>query len=127
MFNNSPAPTIMLFMRYVGKYYRARQATDDNKILRMRFAYCITKATYIHSECVILLLFHGNNGYAEVSNCYVIRMLPVLFNVNPEVILWLTAKAKTNYNQGVQGILSVITVYSGNDYDSSLLLGCDIV
>jgi hypothetical protein len=65
------------FMRYVEKYFRARQATDDNIIWRMRIACCVTKATDTHSECVILLLFHGNNGYAKVSNSNVIRMLPV--------------------------------------------------
>jgi hypothetical protein len=85
----------MLFMRYVEKYCTARQATDDNIMWRMRFACCLTMATDTHSECVILLLFYGNNGYAEVSNCYVIRMLPVLFSINPKVILWLTANPKT--------------------------------
>ena len=38
------------------KYGRARQATDDNITLRMRFACCITKATdTTHSEYVILI------------------------------------------------------------------------
>ena len=78
----------MLFMRCVGKYCTARQATDDNIIWRLRFTCCITKATDTHTECVILLLFHSNKGYAEVSDCYVVRLLPVLFNINPKVILW---------------------------------------
>jgi hypothetical protein len=38
----------------VEKYGRVGQATDDNIILRMRFACWITKATVIHSEYVIL-------------------------------------------------------------------------
>jgi hypothetical protein len=44
-------------MRYVEKYGRARQATDDNMIHRMRFACRITKATDTHSEDVILIAF----------------------------------------------------------------------
>jgi hypothetical protein len=42
---------------YVEKYGRARQATDDNIIRRMRFACWITKATNTHSECVIRIAF----------------------------------------------------------------------
>jgi hypothetical protein len=41
----------------VEKYGTARQATDDNKIRRMRFACSITKATDTHSEYVILIAF----------------------------------------------------------------------
>ena len=39
------------------KYGRARQATDDNIIRRMRFARWITKATDTHSEYAILIAF----------------------------------------------------------------------
>ena len=39
------------------KYCRARQATDDNTILSMRFACRITEATNAHSEYVILTAF----------------------------------------------------------------------
>jgi hypothetical protein len=39
----------------VEKYGRARQATDDNIIRRMRFACWITKATDTHSEYLILI------------------------------------------------------------------------
>jgi hypothetical protein len=35
----------------------AGQATDDNIIRRMRFAFWITKATDTHSEYVILIIF----------------------------------------------------------------------
>jgi hypothetical protein len=41
----------------VEKYGRARQATDDNIIRRMRIAYWITKATDTHSEYGILIAF----------------------------------------------------------------------
>jgi hypothetical protein len=39
------------------KYGRARQAKDDNILLRMRFACWIIKATDTHSEYVILIAF----------------------------------------------------------------------
>ena len=48
-------------------------------IWRMRIACWITKATGTHSEYVILISFHGNNGYANAPHCYVISILPVLF------------------------------------------------
>ena len=41
----------------MGKYRRAGQATDFNKIRRMRFARWITKATDTHSEYVIIFAF----------------------------------------------------------------------
>ena len=39
------------------KHGRTRQATDDNKIRRMRFACWITKATNTPSEYLILIAF----------------------------------------------------------------------
>ena len=50
----------------------ARQAAGDNVIRRMRFACWITKATDTHSEFVILMIFHSNNGYANAPYCYFI-------------------------------------------------------
>ena len=44
---------------------------------RVCFACWITKATHTHTQ--YLLLFHSNNGYANVPHCYVIHTLPVLF------------------------------------------------
>jgi hypothetical protein len=41
----------------VEKYGRARQATDDSIVRRMRFACWITKATDTHSEFAILIAF----------------------------------------------------------------------
>jgi hypothetical protein len=64
----------------VEKYGRARQATDHNIIRRMRFACWITKATDTNSEYVILTFPHGNNGYANAPQRYVVRTLPVLLN-----------------------------------------------
>jgi hypothetical protein len=57
----------------VEKYGTARQATDDNIIRRMRFACLITKARIQTQNMWYLFLFHGNNGYANVPQCYVIR------------------------------------------------------
>jgi len=51
-------------------------------IKHMHFAYWITKATDMTSVYVILLLFHGNNGYINTPQCYVTCMLPVLFPSN---------------------------------------------
>jgi len=47
------------------------QATDDNKIRRIRFAFWSTNATITHSEHETLQFFHGNNGYANAPECYV--------------------------------------------------------
>jgi hypothetical protein len=41
----------------VEKYCRAGQSTDDNIIRRMRFAFWITEATDMHSECVMPIAF----------------------------------------------------------------------
>jgi hypothetical protein len=46
-------------------------------IWRTRFTCWITEATKTHSEYVILIAFHRNNGYTNDSPCYVIRTLPV--------------------------------------------------
>jgi hypothetical protein len=64
----------------VEKYGGATQATVDNIIRRMRFACWITKATDTHSECIIFLLFHCKNGYANAPQCSLICSLPVFFN-----------------------------------------------
>jgi len=48
-------------------------------IWRMHFVYRMTKDKGTHSEYVILLFSHGNNGYANVPQFYVIRKFPALF------------------------------------------------
>ena len=53
---------------------RTRQATDENIIRRMCFACWITKATNIHSECVILIFFMPQKWFREgfqISHLYV--------------------------------------------------------
>jgi hypothetical protein len=52
----------------VEKYGRARQATDDNIIRRMRFACWITKATDTHSQYVILIFFLVNGPAADATD-----------------------------------------------------------
>ena len=54
----------------------ARQPTDDT-IRHMSVARSIIKATGTHSEYVIFL-FHGNDGYKNAPQCYVIRTVSVL-------------------------------------------------
>ena len=55
------------------KYGTATQATDDKIILSMRFACWISNDTNTHSEYIILIAFHVNNGHENVSQCGVIR------------------------------------------------------
>jgi hypothetical protein len=57
----------------VKKYGRARQATD-NIIRRMHFACRINKAK-TYKLIVNILLFCDKNGYANASQCHVIRCL----------------------------------------------------
>jgi hypothetical protein len=49
----------------VKKYGRARQATDDNIIRRMRFACWITKVTDTHPEYVIHGAFPRQQWFRE--------------------------------------------------------------
>jgi hypothetical protein len=58
------------------KYGRGSKATNDNTIRRMPIVCWITKAADTHSVYFIVLLFHGNSGYANASPCCVILTLP---------------------------------------------------
>ena len=78
----------------------AREATDDNTIWRMCVLSWKRKAKNSHAHSprarvsppppthkreqkyVILFLFHGNNGFANAPECYVIRTCPVLSRAN---------------------------------------------
>jgi len=67
MFSISPPPprksrSLWDTVEKYGKLDRPQMTT-----WRMRFA---PKATNTHSEYVILLLFHCNNGYTNVPECY---------------------------------------------------------
>ena len=63
----------------MGKYDTATQATDDKIIFSVRFACWISNDTNTHTDYVILIAFHVNNGYENASQRYVIRTLPTLF------------------------------------------------
>ena len=52
----------------MGKCDTARQATDENTIWRMRFAYWIAKATDTHSEYVILIVFLRQQWLSESAS-----------------------------------------------------------
>ena len=52
------------------KVYRAEQASDDNLIRRMHLACRIKKAADTPSECVIIIAFPDNNGYANAPQNY---------------------------------------------------------
>jgi hypothetical protein len=47
------------------EYDRAREATDDNTIRRMRFACWITKATDTHSQYVPIIAFQRQQSISE--------------------------------------------------------------
>jgi len=51
-------------------------------IRRMRIACCVCKSTDTHSQYVILLFFHGSNGYANALKCYVTRTMRVFLVPN---------------------------------------------
>jgi hypothetical protein len=64
-------------------YGRAGQATDDNIIRRMRFAFWITKATDTHSQYIILIVFPQQQWLRDRSSLlrylYVACLLKILF------------------------------------------------
>jgi hypothetical protein len=69
------SPTVVPFMSYCGKYGTARQTTNENKQCcaeEMGFSCWKTKDRNTHSEYVILLLFHCNNGCTYAPQCYVV-------------------------------------------------------
>jgi hypothetical protein len=49
------------------------------KTRHMRIVGWIIKATYVHTECVILIAFPGINVCTNTPKCYVILLWPVLF------------------------------------------------
>jgi len=58
----------------VKKYGRARQATEDNVIRRMVFAYWINRVKVeTHTSMLnTYWVFHSNNGYANSPRYYII-------------------------------------------------------
>jgi hypothetical protein len=67
------------------KHGRTRQATDENIIWRMRFTCWIKKATDLHSECVILIVFPWQQYLQEstlrlYAHCLVIIKRCVMYS-----------------------------------------------
>ena len=54
--------------------------SQQTTIWRMRIACWKPNASNTHSDYVILLLFHCNNGCTNAPQCYVIRTLRILFS-----------------------------------------------
>ena len=66
MFNNSPPSPQSCNLWDNGKEHgAARDNTDDNITRRMRFARWISKATYTHSEYVVLIAFARQLWFRE--------------------------------------------------------------
>jgi hypothetical protein len=77
MFNNVSVK-IVPFMRYVEKYCRDGQTTDDNIKLSMRFAFWIIKLQTHPENMQYFFLSHGNNSYTNTHKFDIILMLAVL-------------------------------------------------
>ena len=63
------------------KSSRAGQATDDNIMRHKRVGWWIAKATDTYSEYEIFIVFHGNNGCTNASQCYVYTYIASLVMV----------------------------------------------
>jgi hypothetical protein len=74
---------------YIEKYSRARQATDDNIIRRMRIAYWITKATNMHSEYVIFIHFLLQQWLRERTSTLHYIIVSCLFNPHVDLFTGL--------------------------------------
>ena len=97
------------------KYNTAGQATDGNVIRHTRFACWITQATNTRLEYVILIAYHGNNGYANAPKCYFNTYIACLVKTS----VWFTYfKTEIHFNSPSQ---------KGNDltYKFTMLCECD--
>ena len=75
---------------------RARQATDGNVILCMRFAYRITKAMiHTHSEYVIFITFRRQQWLRERS--LMLRYTYIAFRGQPviSILMWNNGNVRT--------------------------------
>jgi len=69
----------------VDKYGTAGQEKDENIILRLRFACCISKAVHTHTQNMqYLWIFHGKKGYAKTPQSSCIIILPALLTLQLE-------------------------------------------
>ena len=103
------------------KYVRARQGTNDNKIRRMRFACCMTKATNTtHSEYVILTAFPRQHCSRERPQLYVIRTLHVTCSLPPFERRYLSF-SRTIFSSSVCCSTALVTPVSSASIVTSLL------
>jgi hypothetical protein len=95
---NNILQKIMPFMRSCEKIWHNQTHTDDNTILCMCFA-CQIISLQTHSQNTqYLLLFHCNNGYMHLPQCYIVRTVqPVLFFLIPYVFHKLECQIKENF------------------------------
>ena len=57
-------------------------STPQMTIWRIRIACRTPKATNAHTGCVLLVVFHSNNGCTKAPQCYAIRTLPGLLDLH---------------------------------------------
>jgi hypothetical protein len=88
----------------VEKFGRARQATDDNIIRRMRFACWITKATDTHSEYVILIAVPWQQWLRERAS--ILRRTYSAYLVT--AFLFCTGECFSKKLSRIQGVLPII-------------------
>ena len=69
-------------------------------VCHMCIACWVPKASNTHSEYVIFTALHSNNGCKKVSQCYVVRTLPVLFVADDSSYLHVLkfGKARNSYS-----------------------------
>jgi hypothetical protein len=60
--------------------YIVERGWSQMTIWRMRIACCIPKNTNTHSEYLMLIVFHCNNGCTKTPQCYITRTLPFLLH-----------------------------------------------
>ena len=82
IFNNFVSK-IVLFMRYVEKYGRAGQTTDDDTIRLVRFACWINKATNTHSQYVKFIAFPRQQLLHERASVLTFIRTLVSFSLSP--------------------------------------------
>jgi hypothetical protein len=106
----------------VEKYDRARQATDDNIIRRMRLACWITKATDTPSEYVILIAFPRQewlrenvsmlrHTYIACLVLYLKRILVVfLKKIQPDVTYLIRSKIIVIFCGGIHRLIQPLPI-----------------
>ena len=95
----------------VETYGRARQATDDNIIRRMRFACWITKATDTRSKCAVLTAFPRQQllparatvlcWYVHYLSAFckpVVRKISAFYGTRSYITLWICHSAVSGAN-----------------------------